>query len=415
MEDTITYFDQHPREEFYYRFPEKKTYYLQGKKKIYFQQKYPDTLPDSQIILDEEGRTLEWYKQYRQQPELQMTHNQYLESRGYKHLKEGDLDSIPDSQIMVGPKETLEDWKRKHPPAPDTRILKTLVSKSYKDCVNKDIVQKMIQMILAQCPVGEWDDLQFDEYITRLFVEGAFLDKYKIDKSKLDQLLSLNLVIKAKEEPRWIDMSETTLYTDLRGGKYYVHDSVYPLFMLALIADVGTKFRHCIQETCSATYGRNYHCYLDIESFSDLTDKNIEDICVEFNQAFRNHHEYHGTCKPYILHNHYSPNRKFHIFFPEFITSKTGLMKTVNEVLQRRPEWKIDKETQAGFIDPSMSGLRLPYQYKPNNSNSIYLHPEISEPTPTDSIQLFFVTRITAFSWEVPIPMKKRASLVISA
>lgn len=428
--DWDKYFNENPEEEFYYRFPEYSKFRLDNHSKRLTQ------VTDEEIILDSNGTTLYQYKRWRQQSALQVPFTP-------RHFVERELDAIPDSKVIIGSNgESLADWKRRNPSwtkakwfpfkfeansdEPDVKSI------SFEECTSDERKEYNDIFFTFTEVSDEWGNSS-DEFASELGIidmlpmvlhDKGFISKEYHWMSKLDQLLKCSGLIQhrkgkvkdvediedQREEvdedhtPEGININTTTCYTSLTGGTYYVHDSVIPYFFLALIGDIlngKKKHQHYLQEVCSK--GKNYHAFLDIDSPIDLTTEFIDVVAKSFDVAFRKHHEFNGKSKYLELHNKDNPTRKFHLYFPNLITTKDGLKIAVEELLAMEPTWNL-------FIDKSMSGLRLPYQGKAKdgktNLDSMYtLGPS---PSAINLVELLLMTKITAYEWEVPSTMKHK-------
>lgn len=197
--------------------------------------------------------------------------------------------------------------------------------------------------------------------------------------------------------------------TSLVGGKWYIDDVTWLLFCVALLnALKNNKAKPPFQEVI-----RNYdriRPYFDLESdVRDITDDDINLIKEVFMRYYWRIYDQKEASKdgkwniPHeehikVLRNIDNPTRRVHLHFPTLITTKM-VLKYITETI--RDEYKNVRD----IIDPTLSGLRLVYCYKPNNALSVYQPSSIID----ENIILDLIKyRVVAFNWEYEPPMVKQ-------
>lgn len=405
------YFLQCPIEEYYERFPEHRKW-----REDSIKSKFNFGTGDEQILFQskEYTTTLGTYKAWR------------IEQDAHYRAHPTKYDSTFIDRLM-GPVKSHNSRSNL-----STRKLERNIEFEDLDVKNEDDMKKREFLLSIEkyfhdwCErtgSDEWLDLPIIDMAVNTLIPGAVVLSTLHWKSKLDQFVQrckfikyvrgnnkeVKVQVKNPDEDDEFDsrvqVHTTTCYTSLTGGTYYVHDSVIPLFFLALIGDSFSKnkaHQHAIQETCRGD--KNYHVFLDIDSSVDLTIELIHKLIRITHESFMAHHEYTGPAEPVILTNDENPQKKIHIYFPRFITTKPGLRIVLQEVLLRMPE-------AGAFLDTTASGLRLPYQGKVTKEKkidlkSMYMYPACSDPNGLDLVDLFLRTKITAYEWEKPCPLR---------
>ena len=185
--------------------------------------------------------------------------------------------------------------------------------------------------------------------------------------------------------------------TSLRGGKWFIDDNVWLLFCVvmyhALIKDAQPSFQEVIRSQ------DNVRLFVDLDSDTQpITEEDVTLIIRLFREHYQMIYDVNlENTEVCILRNMKKPTHKVHIHFPQLITTKS-VMKFIAE---KTKEYLLN---QSSFIDSNYSGLRLVYNYKKDDTVSVYRpHLELDQNVLLDLVKY----RVRAFNWEHPPSYRK--------
>lgn len=214
-------------------------------------------------------------------------------------------------------------------------------------------------------------------------------------KTRPEKILPLGEFLKSFGHQRECeDGSINCSITSLTGGKWYIDDDSWLLLSVVLMKSLQSGCKPSLQEVIRD--GDYIHPFFDLETKeenSEITDATISHLAKLYSHMYERIYVIvnpdKNKCKFLILRNEKDIKRRVHVYFPEYVVEKRVHKYIVSQIKTDYPEYS--------FIDECMNGLRLPYMYKKDDYQSVYL----PRKTINDLFILDFVNyRIKTFSWE---------------